>query len=222
MGFLCELCRMKVFLTCLKAVDCFIEQYLRSNIVDVLSVIISGAALVFAIRVPKKIAEKQDEIALFEKRFSAYADLLKLNSFAGILSSRQYSFSEKDIRERGAIPVLEIIQLRQQVLYHFEIIFDCELEGKGEKETAQTVLAIMKSIEISIHSLPLLYSEYMPQKGKEANEKIKDIFESVMTLMTEITWPTGSVDDENRTNFVKNMKSFFEKYSELFESKMRL
>ena len=43
----------------------------------VISVFISIAAIVFAIRVPQKIADRQDRISLFEKRYDCYTTIQK-------------------------------------------------------------------------------------------------------------------------------------------------
>lgn len=46
------------------------------------SAVISGVAIWFAVFVPKRIAQEQNKIALFEKRFSSYSVFLKYTSFA--------------------------------------------------------------------------------------------------------------------------------------------
>lgn len=47
--------------------------------------IISGAAIWFAVITPKRIADKQDKIALFEKRYAFYEALTSCTSFSSIL-----------------------------------------------------------------------------------------------------------------------------------------
>lgn len=49
------------------------------------SVVASTAAIFVAIQIPKKIAEQQDKIALFEKRFAFYEVLCECNSFARMI-----------------------------------------------------------------------------------------------------------------------------------------
>lgn len=46
-----------------------------------IGIIVSGIAIWFAVQVPKKIADRQDNIALFEKRFNLYKILISCNSF---------------------------------------------------------------------------------------------------------------------------------------------
>lgn len=47
--------------------------------------IISGTAIWFAVITPKRIADKQDKIALFEKRYAFYEALTACTSFSSIL-----------------------------------------------------------------------------------------------------------------------------------------
>lgn len=49
------------------------------------SAVISGVAIWFAVSAPKHIAQEQNKIALFEKRFASYSVFLKYISFAEIL-----------------------------------------------------------------------------------------------------------------------------------------
>lgn len=66
-----------------------IQDIGKNNILDYLQVfatiagvIISVLALIYAIKVPKKIAEEQNKISLFEKRLAAYAALQKYEAFS--------------------------------------------------------------------------------------------------------------------------------------------
>lgn len=43
-----------------------------SILISLVSVVVSGIAIWFAIRVPKQIADRQDKISLFEKRFECF------------------------------------------------------------------------------------------------------------------------------------------------------
>jgi len=51
-------------------------------IASIMSIIISALAVIMAVRIPKKIADKQDKIALFDKRFGAYQIFAKYSAFA--------------------------------------------------------------------------------------------------------------------------------------------
>ncbi len=57
-------------------------------IVSIMAVGVSGLAIYYAIQVPKKIADRQDKIALFEKRFLLFNELHRHITFASIISRR--------------------------------------------------------------------------------------------------------------------------------------
>lgn len=51
-------------------------------IVSIISVGVSGLAIYYAIQVPKKIADRQDKIALFEKRYECYMAIQRITTFS--------------------------------------------------------------------------------------------------------------------------------------------
>lgn len=59
-----------------------IDALARPRFIDWISVVLSGLAIWFAIQVPKKIADRQDKIALFEKRYAVYETLNHCISFS--------------------------------------------------------------------------------------------------------------------------------------------
>lgn len=63
-------------------------EYLQT-FASIISIIISAWAVVMAIKVPKKIAYKQDKISLFNERMIAYDILQKHVAFAGIIKKCQ-------------------------------------------------------------------------------------------------------------------------------------
>ena len=54
-------------------------------ILTIITIIISAVALIFAIRIPRKIAEEQNRIALFEKRYNIFQFYEKCISFSNAL-----------------------------------------------------------------------------------------------------------------------------------------
>lgn len=62
------------------------------------AVVVSGLAIYYAIQVPKKIAEEQNKIALFEKRYSFYINLCKIISFAHALESIPIRTQDEAVR----------------------------------------------------------------------------------------------------------------------------
>lgn len=201
-----------------------LAEYLPRSPID-LPVVISILALLAAVGVPSYIAYRQNKIALFEKRFAAYSDLLKLKNFAAILKDEQHSFRGEDIAANGADPVQiyhETTHRTFLVNLHFGSIFNYLPEKPGTPETVQSTIAAIKRIEISVNMLPLLYSKRLPNKGKDVSKEITDIFESLLTFMTEITTQNDVTDDKHRTDFIEKTDAFIEKYEERFEAGMRL
>ena len=67
-------------------------------IISILGVIASFVAIWFAIQVPKKIADRQDRIALFEKRWEVYNIFLCCQTFSQSISKEDEKNSEWDIK----------------------------------------------------------------------------------------------------------------------------
>lgn len=100
----------------------------------VISIIISALAVIYAVKVPKKIAEEQNSIALFEKRYEFFSMFCKCISFAqafenddSIESIRRVflvAFSENDSRECDihiSIPLkVKVIEQLKQGYYLFD------------------------------------------------------------------------------------------------------
>ncbi len=61
-------------------------DYLQA-IASILSIIISAIAVIMAVRIPKKIAKKQDKIALFNKRFDSFSSLQKCQAFSDLIKT---------------------------------------------------------------------------------------------------------------------------------------
>jgi len=58
-----------------------INALAQPRFIDWLAVILSGLAIWFAVQVPKKVADRQDKIALFEKRYNFYIVLVNVLAF---------------------------------------------------------------------------------------------------------------------------------------------
>lgn len=205
-----------------KAIHDFLSLHYQSTIFDVLSAIISGAALLFAILVPVRIANRQNKIALFEKRFVAYSEFLKLKTFASILNSEGYSFKAEDIQASGKDLLHETARRVQLVGIDFGGLFNYLPEKPGTAETVQRTIAAVRACEMSVNMLPLLYSKKLPGRGDAASAEIKEIFESLDMFMVDITLQNGPIDDTNRTDFISKVECFTEKYTELFEKELHL
>ena len=199
-----------------------IRQLLENDFWEIVSIIISGTALIFAILVPVRIANKQNKIALFEKRFEAYANLLKLKSFSDMLKKEECSFDSKIIAaanpqnidgERG--------RRCSEVLLNFQSFFYNGDKRPDGVNIARVMLYTVRNLELSLQTLPMLYSKNLKNNGKEANKEITKIFEDLAALINSlVTCETNC--ELYRTNFIVKMDSFADKYSNIFDKGIRL
>ena len=199
-----------------------IRQLLEHDFWELISIIISGAALIFAILVPVRIANKQNKIALFEKRFEAYANLLMLKAFSDILKKKECSFDSKIIAEANPQNIDgERGRRSSEVLLNFQSFF-----YKGDKrpdgvDLARVMLYTVRNLELSLQTLPMLYSKNLKNRGEDANKEITKTFEDLAALINSLV--TCDVNSElHRTNFIAQMDLFADKYSNVFEKGIRL
>lgn len=194
------------------------------TIVAVVSAIASFLAVWFAIQVPKKIAEEQNRIALFEKRHDAYSSILSLEVFADALDHEEYKDGDKD-------PNGEILTLRDKVgLYclHFATTLGYPPrvhEGHIDIDSITRTISLLKQYEIKATALPLLFYTN-DEESNEMKQKLSDIFEPLLIFMTEVVTCTfdehSKIDDLNRQKFVAALKLFKQKYSAMFEKELSI
>ena len=199
-----------------------IRQLLENDFWEIVSIIISGTALIFAILVPVRIANKQNKISLFEKRFEAYANLLKLKSFSDMLQKEECSFDSKIIAaanpqnidgERG--------RRCSEVLLNFQSFFYNGDKRPDGVDLARVMLYTVRNLELSLQTLPMLYSKNLKNRGEDANKEITKTFEDLAALINSLV--TCDVNSElHRTNFIAQMDLFADKYSNVFEKGIRL
>ena len=83
------------------------------------------------------------------------------------------------------------------------------------------MLYTVRNLELSLQTLPMLYSKNLKNNGKEANKEITKIFEDLAALINSlVTCETNC--ELYRTNFIVKMDSFADKYSNIFEKGIRL
>lgn len=184
----------------------------------------SFIAIWFAIQVPKKIAEQQDKIALFEKRHDAYSSILSLKVFAEALDHEEYKDGGKD-------PNGKILTLRDKVgLYclHFATTLGYPPrvhEGHLDIDSMTRTISLLKQYEIRATALPFLFYTNDEESNKMKQE-LSDIFEPLLVFMTEVVTCTfdehSKIDDLNRQKFIIALKQFKQKYSDMFEKELSI
>lgn len=107
-----------------------------------ISIIISAIAVVMAVKVPKRIAEEQKKIDLFDKRFDAYSSFQKYEAFAIMLEGTNdvddykkffvhifYGNNSQGYSSVDAVfEVCQVSQAIHKMLFLFNGITDIELE----------------------------------------------------------------------------------------------
>ncbi len=137
-----------------------------------ISALISGVAIWFAVLVPKRIAQGQNDIALFEKRFSSYNVFLKYTSFADKIQK-----------------INKPHQLRQE----FDIYFAEYCGTLGSKE----LIVGIKNDERQMMSGLFLFANFCD--GTMIREIVQGMVEVISLLRCEET--EFSEDDKNRISF---------------------
>lgn len=213
---------MEELILLLEETNKILSQNSNYNFWEIVSVLISGAALVFAILVPVRIANKQNKITLFEKRFSAYSDLLKLKSFADLINDNSYSFDSKELVVPGADAESEKYRRCSEIMRNFQAFFYGEEERPKGANLGRITLYTLRALELSLHTLPMLYSKQLPNKGKDANEEITEIFVDLTQFLMSLISASGPRNDLCRIGFINKFNAFFDKYADIFEKGIRL
>lgn len=149
-----------------------------------ISAIISGIAIWFAVYAPKHIAQEQNKIALFEKRFASYSVFLKYTSFA------------ETIRQ-----IDTLTQLRQAFLLNFM--------EYGDVTDPKELLLIIKNDEKQLMSGLFLFSNFC--SGEKIRKILQGILE-VASLMQNEEIKLSEKDKDKIYLFCNECKSFTTDY----------
>ena len=150
-----------------------------------LSIAISGVAIWFAVQVPKKIADKQDKIALFEKRYRAYSSLLTLQMFSHAIDKEFLKDDTPD--EHGML--WDISAKAGLCCLQFATVFGYQpqlLQGQLNIQSVSQTITILKKFETELYMLPFLFKLTNHEKDEMVKE-ISSIFEPLLLFMTEVT-----------------------------------
>lgn len=150
------------------------------------SAVISGVAIWFAVSVPKHIAQEQNRIALFEKKFTSYSVFLK------------YIFFAEMLRE-----IENLNELRQA--------FSLNFMEYGDVSDLKELMLIIKNDEQQLMSGLFLFSDFC--NGETIHDILQGVIEVArLTRCKEINL---SKDDKNMIIlFCDKCKAFEGKYME--------
>lgn len=181
-------------------------------------------AIIFAIRVPKEIADRQDRIALFEKRYGAYSSLLTLQMFSHAIDKEFLKDDTPD--EHGML--WDISAKAGLCCLQFATVFGYQpqlLQGQLNVQSVSQTITILKKFETELYMLPFLFKLTNHEKDEMVKE-ISSIFEPLLLFMTEVTTYSFrehcKIDDKNRQEFIEAVNSFCKKYADKFENELQI
>ncbi len=179
---------------------------------DYAPIILSVIAVAVGIYFPSRIAKKQNQIAVFDKLFAAYSQLLLVKSFATAI--KEYSFvGDSQIVHRN----------RELFCVHFEPSFDYHPNLSNYEESIGKAIAALRKCETQANMIPLLIAK----NGKQqllCSGRISAVFEPLFSLTTEIILfhpDKAEETDKLLKEFVRATDGFFSEYSAKIESDLR-
>lgn len=126
-------------------------------ILSFFSVVLSVAAIWFAVQVPKKIADRQDKIALFEKRYECF------QIFQKCFILYKYSIGEESIEKitKQCYHILEIQKVEELNNHHFQ--------------------RKIEQIEYILHQMVFLFPTIQDQDVSDLYESLSAYLYAIMT-----------------------------------------
>lgn len=193
-------------------------------VLSIFSIVISGAAIWFAVRVPKTIADRQNKITLFEKRHDSYSAILSLEVFARALDQKMFQKGARD--ENGNIIPTEYkvglccVKFAGAFGYYPKV----NKEHFDFDNMTQT-LSILKQYEIRAMALVFLFHTVVKEE-EEIREELSKIFEPLLCFMTEVSTydpkTNSTINDIYRRDFIAALKKFKSKYAERLERELEI
>lgn len=192
--------------------------------ISFLGVLFSVVAIIFAVRVPKIIAYRQDKISLFEKRYHAYLSFLTIKCFADSLDKEFFKDGTPDT-EGDVWPISAKIEL---YCLNFAAIFGYQPTLVNEEfntEGISQTITLLKKFEKDVNMLPFLFACTGAEK-EEMQKEISEIFEPLLVFMAEVTGynlkEDCQVHDEYRQQFISAANIVSKKYAEKFEKELKI
>jgi len=153
-------------------------------IASVLSIIISAWAVIMAIKIPQKIANKQDKIALFNKRFSAHSILQKYVVFASLI--KRFT----DMTERKIF---------------IEMFLTVFFDGNKQIHESKNEIIELTNISIPLKHMPFLFENI-------SVEEIEEMIGSLTDLIFTITGDFDI--KKSKQKYIEVVEQFNAKHSE--------
>lgn len=147
-----------------------------------------------------EISEQQNRIALFDKRYEVYGELLKICNISNQIEC---------INEHQRMPLLCAV----------EAIYEIEIVNKNSINTQlNVVITRIKKSEYILHQSEFLFSNI---DGENVKELIGNLLTCLIFIVKETNIPV-SKDIPEMKNFIDVCNDFMQKYSNMMEKELSL
>lgn len=157
-----------------------------SIFISLVSVVVSGFAIWFAIEVPQKIAEKQNNIALFEKRYEILCLYNSCRTFANILKDMEESEDQTDIKLLFLIVFCDVNVAEKSDKSNLTNLIRIENEKIHEKMMQSCYLFerdISPYIELAASLIHVIVDDTLRMKDKMEEENYGNFVQALIKLM---------------------------------------
>ena len=179
-----------------------------TTFLDWAPIILSVISVLIAVYIPVKLARKENQIAIFEKLYAAYSQLLAVRAFADCIKEYKFTGGKQSAQET-----------RELYCVHFETSFGYRPVLSEARESVGRALAALRKNELQANMTSLLISGTDEAKN-ECESKITAIYESLFSLTMEVIlfFPDKAVEtNEAVIEFVKHVDTFFDAYCDVIE-----
>ena len=179
-----------------------------TTFLDWAPIILSVISVLIAVYIPVKLARKENQIAIFEKLYAAYSQLLAVRAFADYIKAYKFTGGKQSAQET-----------RELYCVHFETSFGYRPVLSEARESVGRALAALRKNELQANMTSLLISGTDEAKN-ECESKITAIYESLFSLTMEVIlfFPDKAVEtNEAVIEFVKHVDTFFDAYCDVIE-----
>ena len=179
-----------------------------TTFLDWAPIILSVISVLIAVYIPVKLARKENQIAIFEKLYAAYSQLLAVRAFADCIKAYKFTGGKQSAQET-----------RELYCVHFETSFGYRPVLSEARESVGRALAALRKNELQANMTSLLISGTDEAKN-ECESKITAIYESLFSLTMEVIlfFPDKAVEtNEAVIEFVKHVDTFFDAYCDVIE-----
>lgn len=190
-----------------------------SAVASWVGVIASVFAILCAIQVPKTLADRQDKIALFEKRYNAYSSFLTVQNFSNAVSKETYN-------KNGSI--MNTLAEVELCCFQFATVFGYHPQPSSTQLNIQSLyqtITLLNKHETEMEMLPFLF-EWSDSEKDEIITDISNIFKPLYLFMNNIVSYTFEddfeIDNADRQKFIDAVTCFAEKYAERFERELKI